>query len=136
MGQVSALALLMGGLGMLNTMLMTVMERTREIGVLRALGWRKRCVLGMMLQESVALGLAGGICGILVGLGLGRLMTLVEGIWGSFEFSYTPQVFVQAGVVALVVGISVGSIPPRERGSWNPSSSCIMSDFFRESRAI
>ncbi len=71
MTQVSALARFIGGLGMLNTMLMSVLERTREIGVLRALGWRKRRVLGMILQEFLVLGAVGGICGILLGLGLG-----------------------------------------------------------------
>jgi len=111
MTQVSILALFVGGLGMLNTMLMSVLERTREIGVLRAVGWRRRQVLGMILRESVVLGIAGGICGILIGLGLGRLMTLVQGIWGSFEFSYTPRIFVQAAVVALVAGVAGGVYP-------------------------
>jgi len=109
--QISLLALFIGGLGMLNTMLMSVLERTREIGVLRALGWRKRQVLGMILQESLVLGVTGGICGILLGLGLGRLITLVQGTWGSFDLAYTPQIFVQAVVVALVAGVLGGLYP-------------------------
>jgi putative ABC transport system permease protein len=109
--QISLLALFIGGLGMLNTMLMSVLERTREIGVLRALGWRKRQVLGMILQESLALGVVGGICGILLGLALGGLISMAQGMWGSIEPAYVPQVFVQAVVVALVAGVLGGLYP-------------------------
>ncbi|MFW6135592.1 MAG: ABC transporter permease [Chloroflexota bacterium] len=109
--QISLLAFFIGGLGMLNTMLMSVLERTREIGVLRALGWRKRQVLGMILRESLVLGAVGGICGILLGLGLGGLTTLAQGIWGSIEPAYTPHIFVQAVVVALVAGVLGGLYP-------------------------
>ncbi|MGD2177927.1 MAG: ABC transporter permease [Anaerolineae bacterium] len=109
--QISLLALFIGGVGMLNTMLMSVLERTREIGVLRALGWRKRQVLGMILQESLVLGAVGGICGMLLGLGMGRLLNLVKGIWGSIELVYTPLTFVQAVVVALIAGIAGGLYP-------------------------
>ncbi|MGD2165970.1 MAG: ABC transporter permease [Anaerolineae bacterium] len=111
MTQVSILALFIGGLGMLNTMLMSVLERTREIGVLRALGWRRRQVLGMILRESLVLGAVGGLCGIILGLGLGGLMTLVQGTWGSIEPSFTPQIFLQAILVALVAGALGGLYP-------------------------
>jgi ABC-type antimicrobial peptide transport system permease subunit len=116
MTQVSILALFVGGLGMLNTMLMSVLERTREIGVLRALGWHRRRVLGMILRESLVLGAVGGMCGIVLGLGLGRLIDLVEGIWGSFELSYTPSIFAQAALVALVAGV-VGGLYPAWRAT-------------------
>jgi ABC-type antimicrobial peptide transport system permease subunit len=111
MTQVSVLALLVGGLGMLNTMLMSVLERTREVGVLRALGWHRRRVLGMILRESLVLGAVGGICGIILGLGLGQLIGLAEGTWGSFDVSYTPEIFAQAVLVALVAGVAGGLYP-------------------------
>jgi putative ABC transport system permease protein len=111
MTQVSVLALLVGGLGMLNTMLMSVLERTREIGVLRALGWRKRRVLAMILRESLVLGAVGGVCGIIMGLALGRLIGLAEGMWGSMEMAYTPLIFAQAAVVALIAGVAGGLYP-------------------------
>jgi ABC-type antimicrobial peptide transport system permease subunit len=111
MTQVSALAVLVGGLGMLNTMLMSVLERTREIGVLRALGWHRRRVLGMILRESLLLGAVGGICGIILGLALGQLIGLAEGMWGSLETSYTPRIFAQAVAVALIGGIAGGLYP-------------------------
>jgi ABC-type antimicrobial peptide transport system permease subunit len=109
--QVSFVAVFIGAVGMLNTMLMSVLERTREIGVLRSLGWRRRQVLGMILNESLVLGLVGGVCGIPLGLGLGGLIGLTN-IWGgAIEPAYTPQMFVQAVVVAAVAGVIGGLYP-------------------------
>jgi ABC-type lipoprotein release transport system permease subunit len=114
--QISFLAVFIGGLGMLNTMLMSVLERTREIGVLRALGWRRARVLGMVLRESLVLGVVGGVCGIVLGFGLGGLLRLVPGTVGSMDLIYTPQLFVQAIVVALVAGV-VGGLYPAWRAT-------------------
>jgi ABC-type antimicrobial peptide transport system permease subunit len=114
--QISLLALFIGGLGMLNTMLMSVLERTREIGLLRALGWRRRRVLGMILRESLVLGLMGGLCGILLGLGLTSLMALAPGVYRAMEPAYTPELIVQAILVALVAG-AVGGLYPAWRAT-------------------
>ncbi|MBN1815678.1 MAG: ABC transporter permease [Anaerolineae bacterium] len=114
--QISFVAVFIGAVGMLNTMLMSVLERTREIGVLRSLGWRRRQVLGMILNESLVLGIVGGVCGIPLGLGLGRLIGLT-GVWGgALEPAYTSQMFVQAIVVAMVAGV-VGGIYPAWRAT-------------------
>jgi putative ABC transport system permease protein len=115
-GQISFLAVFIGAVGMLNTMLMSVLERTREIGVLRALGWRRRHVLGVILRESLVLGVVGGILGILLGLGLTRLVTLIPGYMGSIDLVYTPQLFGQAVVVALIAG-AVGGLYPAWRAT-------------------
>jgi ABC-type antimicrobial peptide transport system permease subunit len=109
--QISLLALFIGGLGMLNTMLMSVLERTREIGVLRALGWRRRRVLSVILRESLALGLAGGLFGILLASGLTSLMALAPGVYGAMAPAYTPKLVVQAILVALVAGALGGLYP-------------------------
>jgi len=109
--QISLLAVFIGAVGMLNTMLMSVLERTREIGVLRSLGWRRRRVLGMILQESLVLGVVGGVCGIFLGLGLGELVGSA-GVWGgAIKPAYTPQLFAQAIVVAAVLGTLGGLYP-------------------------
>jgi ABC-type lipoprotein release transport system permease subunit len=103
---ISGLAVLIGGITMTNTLWMSVFERTREIGVLRSLGWRRRQVLGMIVKESLALG---GLCGIPLGLGLGSLIG-AAGIWGgAVEPLYTLPLFVRAVVVALVAG-TVGGL--------------------------
>jgi ABC-type antimicrobial peptide transport system permease subunit len=109
--QISFLAVFIGAVGMLNTMLMSVLERTREIGVLRSLGWRRRRVLGMILRESLVLGALGGVCGIPLGMGLGALVG-TAGIWGgALEPAYTPPLFAQAVVVAAVAGVIGGLYP-------------------------
>jgi len=114
--QISFLAVFIGAVGMLNTMLMSVLERTREIGVLRSLGWRRRQVLGMILNESLVLGGVGGICGIPLGLGLGSLVG-AAGIWGgAIRPLYTPQLLVQALLVAMVAG-AIGGLYPAWRAT-------------------
>ncbi len=110
-GQISFLAMFIGAVGMLNTMLMSVLERTREIGVLRALGWRRRQVVGMILQEALALGAVGGVCGIILGLGLTWGITQIPGIGGILKASYSPELFTQALAVALVTGVIGGLYP-------------------------
>jgi ABC-type lipoprotein release transport system permease subunit len=114
--QISFLAVFIGGVGMLNTMLMSVLERTREIGVLRALGWRRARVLRMILLESLLLGVVGGVGGIFMGLGLGGLLRLVPGTYGSIALTYAPQLFVQAVVVAMFAGV-VGGLYPAWRAT-------------------
>jgi ABC-type lipoprotein release transport system permease subunit len=114
--QISSLAVFIGGLGMLNTMVMSVIERTREIGVLRALGWRRRRVLGMILRESLALGGVGGAIGILAGWGLGKLMGLLPGMYGALLPSYSLQLFVQAILIALGAG-AIGGLYPAWRAT-------------------
>jgi ABC-type lipoprotein release transport system permease subunit len=114
--QISFLAVFIGGVGMLNTMLMSVLERTREIGVLRALGWRRARVLRMILLESLLLGVVGGVGGIFMGLGLGGLLRLVPGTYGSIALTYAPQLFVQAIVVAMIAGM-VGGLYPAWRAT-------------------
>ncbi|MGZ7209875.1 MAG: ABC transporter permease, partial [Methanobacterium sp.] len=64
---ISLLAIVIGGVGVINTMIMSVYERTREIGVLKAVGWRSRRILGMILGESIVLTLIAAIVGIVVG---------------------------------------------------------------------
>jgi len=108
-GQISFLAMFIGGVGMLNTMLMSVLERTREIGVLRALGWRRRQVLGMILREALALGVLGGICGLLLGMGLAWGTLQIPVIKGMLSPRYTPQLLVQA--LAVVTGALGGLYP-------------------------
>ncbi|MCK4470893.1 MAG: ABC transporter permease, partial [Anaerolineae bacterium] len=110
-GQISFLAVFIGAVGMLNTMLMSVLERTREIGVLRALGWRRGRVLRMILQEGLALGAVGGVCGILLGLGLAWGMSQMPGMGEMVDPRYSPELFARALVVALITGVIGGLYP-------------------------
>ncbi len=115
--QISFLAIIIGGVGMLNTMLMSVLERTREIGVLRALGWRRRQVIGMILLEALMLGTVGGACGILLGMGMAWGLTQLPGvIGGMLTPRYNVEMLGQALALALVTG-GMGGIYPAWRAT-------------------
>jgi ABC-type antimicrobial peptide transport system permease subunit len=108
---VSYLAILVGGIGVLNTMLMSVFERTREIGVLRALGWRRSAILGMILREAVLLGLFGGIAGVCIALLLAYLIQQIPMIGEAMKPVWTVDIFVRAFLVALALGVLGGLYP-------------------------
>jgi putative ABC transport system permease protein len=111
MAGISFLAIAVGGLGVLNTMLMAVFERTREIGVLRALGWRRRGILEMILREALILGILGGIAGILFALGLTGLLQQDEMIGSFVTPVWTGAIFARAILVSLSLGLLGGLYP-------------------------
>jgi ABC-type antimicrobial peptide transport system permease subunit len=113
---IALLALVVGGAGMMNTMVMSVFERTREIGVLRALGWGRARVLAMIMGESVALSLLGGVVGSAAGVGLSLLLNRTPFMSGLAQARFSSGLFVQALVTALVLG-AVGGIYPAWRAS-------------------
>jgi len=108
---ISVLAILVGGIGVLNTMLMAVFERTREIGVLRALGWRRRRILSLILREALLLGLMGGITGIGAALLMIFLFQQVPMVGGMLDPVWDWDVFARAIFVALMLGLFGGLYP-------------------------
>lgn len=108
---ISLLAILIGGVGVLNTMLMSVFERTREIGVLRALGWSSGRVLGLILREAVSLGLMGGGSGILCGFFLVKLLQAIPNYGEMISAEFTVEIFFKAIGVALALGVLGGLYP-------------------------
>ena len=115
-GAISVVAILVGGVGVLNTMLMSVFERTREIGVLRALGWGRRRILGLILREALILGLLGGLAGISLAFGLVYLMQSAPMIGMAIDAVWNTQIFVRALSVALLLGL-VGGLYPAFRAT-------------------
>ncbi len=111
MAAISFLAVAVGGVGVLNTMLMSVLERTREIGVLRALGWRRRRVLGMIINESLLLGLVGGLVGIVVAYVLTYLLNLIPMFGSMLSAQWDFVIFARALSVALLLGLLGGLYP-------------------------
>jgi ABC-type antimicrobial peptide transport system permease subunit len=111
MAGISFLAIAVGGLGVLNTMLMAVFERTREIGVLRALGRRRRGILGMILREALVLGILGGGAGILLAFGLTKLLQQNEMIGSYVTPIWTATIFARAILVSLSLGLAGGLYP-------------------------
>jgi ABC-type antimicrobial peptide transport system permease subunit len=116
---ISLMALFLGGLGVMNTMLMAVLERTREIGVLRSMGWRRRSVLSMIFNESVLLGSLGGITGIITGILLGQLLAMEPTMGSMLKPGYNTFMFVRAILVAVMLG-GLGGIYPAIRASQQP----------------
>jgi ABC-type antimicrobial peptide transport system permease subunit len=106
-----ALTLIVGGIVMMNAMLMSVFERTQEIGVLRALGWRRGRVIRMVLLESLALSLLSAIVGILLGVGLAWSFTLIPEFGNFLLPVFSPELFGQVLVLALVLGAFGGVYP-------------------------
>ena len=88
-------AVLVGGLGMMNSTLMSVFERTREIGVLRAIGWRRRRVIVMILGESVIVAFLGGVVGVGVGYGLPESIKLSPAVSSMLSGEYKIDIFVR-----------------------------------------
>jgi ABC-type antimicrobial peptide transport system permease subunit len=115
-GAISLVAILVGGVGVLNTMLMSVFERTREIGVLRALGWGRRRILGLILREALMLGLLGGLTGIAIALGLVFLLQSIPMIGLAVSAVWSAQIFIRALTVALLLGL-VGGLYPAYRAT-------------------
>ncbi|PDV96677.1 ABC transporter permease [Candidatus Chloroploca asiatica] len=104
-------AMLVGGLGMMNAQLMSVFERTREIGVLRALGWRRRRVVRMIIGEALLVALAGGLLGLLLAAGSITLLAQSAALSGFLSGELEASAMVQAVVIAGVLGLVGGGYP-------------------------
>jgi putative ABC transport system permease protein len=107
----SSIALLIGILGIANTMAMSVFERTREIGVLRALGWNSRRVLLLIQLEAAALGTAGGLLGILFGWLALRLLAHLPQTASIVSTSFPPLILAEALAIAIAAGLLAGFLP-------------------------
>ncbi len=117
----STLAIVVGVFGVMNTMLMTVFERTHEIGILLAVGWKKRRVMNMVLAESALLGLLGGIVGVAFGLLGVKLLQQVPSIKGLLEPDLSPKLMVVAVAISVVVGLISGLYPAWRASRMSPS---------------
>lgn len=112
----SAIAIIIGAVGILNTMIMSVSERTKEIGILRAIGWRRSRIVRMILAESLLLSLSGGIFGTFAAVGLTRVLGKLPAVAGLIDPRITYDVMIFGVVVALVVGL-LGAAYPAYRGA-------------------
>ena len=116
----SSLALLIGVLGIANTMAMSVFERTREIGILRALGWNRWQVLAHIEFEAVALGLGGGLVGIALGWCALRVLAALPKTASLVSASLHWQLLAEAVGVAVLAGLLAGALPAWRAGQLSP----------------
>ena len=111
MNAIYYMAILVGGVGVLNAMLMSVFERTREIGVLRALGWRRWAVLSLILREALLLGSLGGLSGIGLALIMMEFFKRAPMVGTMLQPQLSIEIIVRAILVALLLGLIGGLYP-------------------------
>jgi putative ABC transport system permease protein len=113
---ISVIALAIGAIGMLNTMVMSVSERVREIGTLRAIGWRKLRVMRMIVWESLLLSIGGAIVGSIAAVLLTRFLSKMPMTSGLVGGEIAPVIFVEGFLLALLVGFA-GALYPAYWGA-------------------
>lgn len=117
----SAIAAFIGAISMLNTMITSVLERIKEIGILRAMGWRKGRVVRMILGESMLLSIAGGVVGVLGAVLVTRWLATVPEVNGFVRGDVSPVIMMQGFVTALVVALVGGTYPAYRAAHWLPT---------------
>ena len=116
-GALGGISLLVGGVGIVTIMTIAVSERTGEIGLLVALGARRRTILGLFLGEAIALSALGGLMGLLLGIGLAQLIHLLLPALPV----HTPLSFVlMAEGLAIAIGLAAGVLPARRAAGLDP----------------
>ena len=119
LGAIAAISLLVGGIGIMNIMLATVMERTREIGTRRAIGARKSDIMSQFVTEAVAISIVGGVIGIFLGISLSLIVSLFTDV-STYIRIYS--IFI-AFTFSVIVGISFGYLPAKNAANLNPVDS-------------
>jgi putative ABC transport system permease protein len=119
LGSIAAISLLVGGIGIMNIMLASVLERTREIGIRRALGARKKDIMFQFLTEAVMISITGGFIGVILGLIISISITFLSDITTSVAL-YS---IIIAFLFSVIVGITFGYLPAKNAASLEPVES-------------
>jgi putative ABC transport system permease protein len=116
LGSVASISLLVGGIGIMNIMLVSVTERTREIGIRMAVGARSRDILLQFLVEAVVMAAVGGTLGILLGIGSSRILNQ----WAQWPALISPGIVAVAFLFSGAVGVFFGFYPARKAANLDP----------------
>jgi putative ABC transport system permease protein len=116
LGGIAAISLLVGGIGIMNIMLVTVTERTREIGLRKALGAKRNIIVTQFLIEAIILTVSGGFIGMLLGIGISFVLTQLM----SMTFAISPMAIMLAVGVSGVIGIIFGWYPAQKAAKLQP----------------
>ncbi|MDD3080268.1 MAG: ABC transporter permease [Paludibacter sp.] len=119
LGAIAAISLLVGGIGIMNIMLATVMERTREIGIRRSIGARKADIRSQFVSEAVAISITGGIIGVILGVTLSLSVSLFTDVKTFIQ----PYSILLAFGFSVLVGISFGYLPAKNAANLKPVDS-------------
>lgn len=123
LGALAGISLLVGGIGIMNIMLANVTERTREIGVRKAIGARGRDIHVQFLTEAVAVSCFGSFLGVLLGALITSLIVVAIRIWSkaeSLSFAMSPDTVIMAAFAAVIIGLSFGTYPARRAARLSP----------------
>ena len=113
---IASISLLVGGIGVMNIMLVSVTERTKEIGLKKAIGARKKTILGQFLTEASVLTSIGGIIGVMTGIGLSKVVGKVTGSPTAISI---PSIVI-AVLFSTVIGVVFGLLPSVKAANLNP----------------
>jgi putative ABC transport system permease protein len=116
LGSIAGVSLLVGGIGIMNIMLVSVTERTREVGIRMAVGARSKAVQSQFLIEAVVLGLAGGLAGVVLGIGISFLLSIGFG-WPQL---ISPVAVVGSALFSMAIGVFFGFYPARKAANLDP----------------
>jgi putative ABC transport system permease protein len=116
LGAIASVSLVVGGIGIMNIMLVSVTERTREIGIRRAVGARARDILRQFLIEAITLSSIGGLVGVALGIGTSWILSVVAQ-WPALT---SPESVVMAFVVSAAIGVFFGFYPARKASELDP----------------
>ena len=115
LGGIAGISLIVGGIGVMNVMLVSVTERTKEIGIRKALGAKRRDILVQFLVESLMLCILGGTIGVVLGLGIGKILQTF-----GFNFIATSRVIIISFASSVLIGLIFGIFPAYKAAKLNP----------------
>jgi putative ABC transport system permease protein len=119
LGAIAAISLLVGGIGIMNIMLATVMERTREIGIRRAVGAKKADIMSQFVTEAVVISITGGLLGVVLGI----ILSLTVSLFTDIHTLIKPYAVFIAFGFSVIVGISFGYLPAKKAAELKPIDS-------------
>jgi len=120
LGAIAGISLLVGGIGIMNIMLVSVTERTREIGIRKAMGAKRRDILVQFLLESAVMSLVGSSIGIVCGWVMSRIASGIAIAGTNIPAVVSPDIVVLAISVAIIIGIVSGIYPAMRAARLNP----------------
>ena len=120
LGAIASISLLVGGIGIMNIMLVSVTERTREIGIRKAMGAKRRDILSQFLVEAVLLSLTGGFLGVALGLGLTQVLDGIKFGSTTFNTSFSTNIALLSMAVSGGIGLFFGIYPAMQAAKLHP----------------